>query len=111
MARVLHNATSLDVKNILIPSPTLALLKLPSADDAASFVQNSAVQTSLATLQRQILRLHPAKREVVHDKYSGPVRQVQLKKMTHKLVVDGDTPSRDFCLESCECLASLQCSN
>ena len=98
MARVLHNATSLDAKNILIPSPTSALLKFPSADDAASFVQNSAVQTSLATLQRQILRVHPAKREVVHDKYSGPVRQVQLKKMTHKLVVDGDTPSRDFFL-------------
>lgn len=98
IARLLHSAIKLDTNNICISSPTTALIRFSSADNAKSFVNNSGIQGTVASLQRQILRVHPAKRELVHHKYSGPIRKIQLKKMTDKLVVAGDQPSKDFLL-------------
>lgn len=98
VARVLYNAVVIDPKHIFISSPTSALIQFKSKEEASDFVHKFAVQKSLATLQRQILRVQAAKREVVHDKFTGPVRQFQQKKMTDKLVVDGDVPSKDFFL-------------
>ena len=98
IVRLLHGAITLDAKNVLCSSPTTALIRLSSSEEAASLLKNTAVQKALASMQRQILRVHSVRREVVHDKYAGPVRQIQMRKMTNKLVVDGDMPSKTFFL-------------
>ena len=92
------NISNLGTSDILYTHPTTPLLRLSSAKDAQSLLHNSRAQKALAMLQRQILRVLPAKREVVHDKFKGPLKSFQMKKMTDKLIVEGDLPTKDFFL-------------
>jgi hypothetical protein len=98
VARFLHSAVSLNVDDVFMSSPTTALIRLPSPEEAARVLGDKNMHDAILSLQNQIVRIYPAQREVVHDKYSGPIRQFQLKKTTNKLVVHGDTPSKDFFL-------------
>lgn len=98
VARILRRVTDIEGKDVLMSSPTTAMLRMPSNEAATSLLKNRKMNETLASIQRQILRVHCARREVVHDKFSGPVRQFQLKKLTNRLIVDGDVPSRDFFL-------------
>lgn len=96
VARILRRAMDIDVSDVFMSSPTSSLIRFPSAEAAASFLKGRKLNETLASMQRQILRVQCAKREVVHDKFSGPIRQFQMKKVTNKLIVDGDVPSRKF---------------
>jgi hypothetical protein len=96
--RYLHSAVALNVDDVFISSPTTALIRLSSPDQASSLLSDKNMHDAIASLQKQIIRIYAAQREVVHDKYSGPIRQFQLRKTTNKLVVHGDTPSKDFFL-------------
>jgi hypothetical protein len=98
VARILRRVADIEGKDVLMSTPTTALLRMSSNQAATSLLKNRRMNETLASIQRQILRVHCARRELVHDRFSGPVRQFQLKKFTNRLIVDGDVPSRDFFL-------------
>lgn len=98
VARIMRRVADIDGKDVFMSSPTTALLRMSSNQAASSLLENRKMNETLASIQRQILRVHCARRELVHDRFSGPVRQFQLKKLTNRLIVDGDVPSRDFFL-------------
>ena len=98
IARLLQVVENITENDICMASPTTALIKTSSASDAKKLLSNSKFENAFKNLQRQILRVQPAQRELAHDKFGGPLRKFQMKKMTHKLVVDGDLPSEPFFL-------------
>ena len=104
IARVIHDAIVISDKDVLMSSPTTALIRTSSAEAATALLDNSNLYKTLASLQRQILRVHSARRHVIHDKFAGPARQIQMKKMTHRLIVNGDVPSKNFFLSHAKVL-------
>jgi len=106
IARLLNDASASTISDmdVFMSSPFTALIRTASSEAAKALLDNRDLHKTLASLQRQILRVLPARREVVHDKFAGPVRQIQMKKMTHKLVVHGDVPSKDFFLSHAKVL-------
>jgi hypothetical protein len=104
IARLLRDAGAISDKDVFMSSPYTALIRTSSPEVAKTLLDNNDMHKTLASLQRQILRVLPARREVVHDKFAGPVRKIQMKKMTHKLIVHGDVPSRDFFLSHAKVL-------
>lgn len=104
VVRHLRNAVDLDTNAVFMASPTTALIRLSSPDEAAKLLNDTNMHDAIVSLQRQIIRVHSAQREIVHDKFSGPIRQFQLKKMTNKLIVNGDVPSKDFFLSHAQVL-------
>lgn len=98
VVRFLHTAVSLNVDDVFMSSPTTALIRLSSPEEAEKVLGDKNMHNAITSLQNQIVRVYAAQREVVHDKYSGPIRQFQLKKTTNKLVVQGDVPSNTFFL-------------
>jgi len=104
IARVIHDAIAISEKDVFMSSPTTALIRTSSAEAATALLDNSNLHKTLASLQRQILRVHPVRRQVVHDKFAGPARQIQMKKMTLRLIVNGDAPSKGFFLSHAKVL-------
>ncbi len=96
LARYLHGVINASVDDILISSHTTALVRLSSEEEAKKVVDRGIIEHALNSLQRQILRVFPAKFETVHDKYGGVLRKTQMRKKTLNLLVSGDTPSNDF---------------
>ena len=90
------SASNLTTENILFPSPTTALIQLPSPEQTNKLLHSNSFTNLMKHLSRQILRVQPAQRQVLFDKYGGAGRQFEMRKMTHKLIVAGDTPSHNF---------------
>ena len=96
IVHLFRKVTKLTTDDIYFVTPTKVLLKQSSAEDATTLTNRSSFLNLIKSLSRQILRVQPAKLEVLHDKFGGPARQFQFKKTTNKLIVDGDVPSHKF---------------
>lgn len=90
--------------DVLITSPTSALLRYSSPDDAAFALSPSGLSIHLVDIGRNYVRLFPAKREMVWDGWYGPGRGLPSWKMGEKLQVRGDVPTSKFFLSHYDCL-------
>ena len=94
----------LDVKNILMTSPTSALVRLDSAHHAEMAVTSEAVKLRLDEMGNSPIDFFHAKRELVPDGYTGPNKSHQLKRLGTRLIVDGDVPSNAFFRSHAGCI-------
>jgi uncharacterized membrane protein YgcG len=97
IVKLLQNIIDLDVKNVHFVTPTKALIKLPSTDEAKSLLHNDLFNNAIQKVSKHTLHVQPAKREVIFDKFWSPAN-VEQNQFTDRLVVDGDLPSTPFFL-------------
>jgi hypothetical protein len=94
----------LDVKNILMTSPTSALVRLDSAHHAESAITSEAVEVRLDEMGSYPLDIFHVKRELVPDGFTGPNKAHQLKRLGTRLIVEGDVPSDAFFRSHAGCI-------
>lgn len=93
-----------DVKNILMTSPTSALVRFDSVRNAEHAVSSGAVEVRLDELGNYPIDIFHARRELVHDGFTGPNKSRELKKLGPRLIVDGDVPSDEFFRSHAGCI-------
>lgn len=98
IARLLRPARVLDASDIFFPTPTSFLIRMEDPEAAMNLNQSNEYKRCLSLMEKQKINVQVAKREVVHDKWGGPANEIQIKKLNHTLVVDGDVPSSSFFL-------------
>jgi len=118
IANYLHTVLPLDPeKDVYFSSPTVALLRIPTAADYSHYAQLQSIlknnkttdddksspaspilQSALSTMGRQHLQLTTAHRQIVHDKPEGPNHEYLTKKLStsRPLLVEGDLPTHKF---------------
>jgi len=94
----------LDVKNILMISPTSALVRFDSAHHAESAATSEAVEVRLDELGNYPIGIFHAKRELIPDGFTGPNKGKELKRWGTRLIVDGDVPSDMFFRSHAGCI-------
>lgn len=87
---------TLDESDVLIVSPTVALVKL--SKDNKDICSDDEIVTTLSNIGRMHVRIFRAEREMIHAGWDGPNRWAQIKKKGNRLVVSGDIPSEKFFL-------------
>jgi hypothetical protein len=86
----------LDIKQILITSPTSALVRLDSAETVEMAISSEAVQERLAEMGEYPIQYFLAKRDLVPAGFTGPNRGNAARRWGQRLIVDGDVPSDAF---------------
>jgi hypothetical protein len=91
-------AYRISAENAVFPSPTTALLRFESAEQAESALASDFVASRLVELGKYPARLFRARRDIVYDHMGGPAKQDEMWVLGPKLIVDGDMPSKHFYL-------------
>lgn len=94
----LSAAYQISAENVVFPSPTTALIRFESAEQAESALGSEFVASRLEKLGKYPVRLFKARRDIVYDRMGGPAKQDEIWKLGPKLIVDGDMPSKHFYL-------------
>ena len=90
---------NLSADDIVMVSPTSALLKYESADVVEQAVNSSIVQQRLKEFGQHRIRYSKARRELVFTgKHGGPGGQDALRDLGSRLIVDGDMPTKKMYL-------------
>lgn len=82
-----------DIKQL---TPTSILVRMKSKEQVESALSSSLVQERLATLGHYEAQFFRARRELHHHGYTGPNKGQSYKRQGMRLVVDIDTPSKEF---------------
>lgn len=82
--------------DVYFKSSTCVLVRLASAEQAASAASSRIVAERLAEVGLYPVRYFMARRELVHAGFTGPVKDDEVRVMGTRLVVDGDMPSKEF---------------
>jgi hypothetical protein len=86
----------LDIKQILITSPTSALVWLDSAETVEMAISSEAVQERLEEMGEYPIQYFLAKQDLVPAGFMGPNRGNAARRWGQCLIVDGDVPSNAF---------------
>jgi hypothetical protein len=93
----LFSGSPISLEDILVFTPTTALVRLPSPEAVTSLLKSPAFAAKLKTVKpRAKLTILKAVRERVFDKYDGVNKWKLVKKKGHRLLVEGDVPSDEF---------------
>jgi len=87
---------SISLDEVVFRSPTSALIRLASADEAASLLSSEAMGARLGEIGSYPVRIFRARRELVHKGMVGPLKTYEIREPGPRLIVDGDMPSRGF---------------
>lgn len=79
-------------------SPTRALIRFDSEEQAESAIVSQTFGEQLKNVGEYPVRLFRARRELVHAGFDGPYKMKEKRTMGPRLVVDGDMPSKKFYL-------------
>ena len=94
----------LDANQILITSPTTALIRFDSAEKAEAAVTSDSVQERMKEFGKSRLQFFWTKRELVPGGFTGPNKGNELKRRGPRLIVDGDVPSKKFFISHAGCV-------
>jgi hypothetical protein len=88
-----YPASSFRVKFL---SPMSVLLDFDSVERAQSALASEKVSSRLQQLGRYKVRVFRARRNLVHERMEGPIREEEVRKLGERLIVEGDMPSKFF---------------
>lgn len=92
----LGDAYSLTSENVVFPSPTKALIKFGSAEQAKSALCSESVAARLAEIGDYPVQILRARRNLVFQQMAGPLRNHEIRRQGDRLIVDGDMPTKNF---------------
>ena len=92
----LGGAYPLTRDDVAFPSPTTALLRFKSAEQAKSALSSETVTLRLAEISDYPVRFFRARRNLVFQEMGGPLKNHEVRKLGDRLIVDGDMPSKNF---------------
>ena len=84
--------------NIHFVSPTHALIRFSSEEQAESAVVSHVLGEQLKAFGVYPIRIFRARRELVHAGFDGPNKMKEKRSMGSRLIVDGDMPTKKFFL-------------
>ena len=92
----LGDAYPLTRDDVAFPSPTTALIRWKSAEQAKSALSSETVKARLAEIGNYPVRFFRARRNLVFHKMGGPLKNHEVRRLGDRLIVDGDMPSKNF---------------
>lgn len=90
----LEAAYPISKEDVWFLSPTTALIRLESTEQVDSSLSSTQVAARLEEVGQYPVRLFHARRNILHDRMEDAYSEI--RKQGHRLVVDGDMPSKNF---------------
>ena len=89
---------SVSVDDVIFTSRTSAVIRFASEEMAQSALQSALLRHQVDEIGQYPVQFFRARRELVHDGYTGLRKAHEKRAMGPRLIVDGDMPTKDFYL-------------